>query len=248
MSHRVVTAANRPDLADRMNAFTGVAWPEFMRHDAVSNVYWSRLYPDFPHFQYSMIDESETILAVGNSVPICWKEPFESLPDTGWDWQVKTSFEHLDASLQPTTLCALQIVIDPKLRGSGLSRQMVTAMKTLASAHGFAALVAPVRPNFKCNYPLTPMERYIAWVRPDGALFDPWLRVHASLGARFIGVCHNAMSIPGTVAEWEKWTGLSFPESGDYIIPGALNPIRIDRENDRGLYIEPNVWMVHPVE
>lgn len=36
-----------------------------------------------------------------------------------------------------------------------------------------------------------------------------------------------------------------FPESGHYVVPGALVPITIDRERDQGVYVEPNVWMVH---
>jgi hypothetical protein len=51
----------------------------------------------------------------------------------------------------------------------------------------------------------------------------------------------------GTVAEWEQWTGMRFPESGEYIIPGALQPAQIDRENDTGRCDDPNVWMRHPV-
>ena len=31
-----------------------------------------------------------------------------------------------------------------------------------------------------------------------------------------------------------------------YVVPGALVPVEIDRERDEGLYVEPNVWMVHP--
>ncbi len=53
--------------------------------------------------------------------------------------------------------------------------------------------------------------------------------------------------IPGTVAEWEKWTNMRFPETGDYVVNGALNPVNIDVERDKGVYIEPNVWVVHPV-
>lgn len=53
------------------------------------------------------------------------------------------------------------------------------------------------------------------------------------------------MRITGTIAEWEKWTGIKFAESGRYVIPGALVPIEIDLENNLGTYIEPNVWMVH---
>jgi len=35
--------------------------------------------------------------------------------------------------------------------------------------------------------------------------------------------------------------------SGDYVVPGALTTVRIDRARDRGRYVEPNVWMLHPV-
>ena len=53
------------------------------------------------------------------------------------------------------------------------------------------------------------------------------------------------MTITGTVAEWEGWTGMLFPESGDYVVPGALELVTIDREADLGTYVEPNVWMHH---
>ena len=35
------------------------------------------------------------------------------------------------------------------------------------------------------------------------------------------------------------------PQSGKYIIPGALNPIEMNIEKYEGIYIEPNVWMQH---
>ena len=39
---------------------------------------------------------------------------------------------------------------------------------------------------------------------------------------------------------------MTFPETGAYVVPGALVPVEIDRERDEGLYVEPNVWMIHP--
>jgi hypothetical protein len=39
-----------------------------------------------------------------------------------------------------------------------------------------------------------------------------------------------------------------FPDSGPYVVPGALVPVEIDRVTDQGVYIEPNVWMVHHTE
>ena len=103
----------------------------------------------------------------------------------------------------------------------------------------------PVRPNEKQAYPLIPMADYIRWTTPAGLPFDSWLRVHKRLGGETIKICHQSMIIPGTVREWETWTGLKFPGSGRYIVPFALNPIEIDLEKDQGCYVEPNVWVVH---
>ena len=36
------------------------------------------------------------------------------------------------------------------------------------------------------------------------------------------------------------------PGGGSYVVDGALVPVEIDRERDRGSYREPNVWMRHP--
>ena len=40
---------------------------------------------------------------------------------------------------------------------------------------------------------------------------------------------------------------MRFPESGRYVVPGALEPIEVGREKDIGLYVEPNVGMRHSV-
>ena len=44
----------------------------------------------------------------------------------------------------------------------------------------------------------------------------------------------QSLHITGSVADWESWTGMVFPESGDYIFPEGLAPVRIDRESDLG--------------
>jgi hypothetical protein len=40
---------------------------------------------------------------------------------------------------------------------------------------------------------------------------------------------------------------MAFPESGSYVVEGALVPVEIDRTRDVGSYVEPNVWMRHTV-
>lgn len=38
-----------------------------------------------------------------------------------------------------------------------------------------------------------------------------------------------------------------FPESEAYVFPHGLATVHIDQEADRGLYYEPNVWLIHDI-
>ncbi len=87
----------------------------------------------------------------------------------------------------------------------------------------------------------------LSWTRGDGGPLDPWLRAHWRLGAEVLRVAPRTLVIEGSVAEWEAWTEMLFPDSGPYVVPGALQPVIIDRERDRGRYEDPNVWMLHPI-
>jgi hypothetical protein len=116
-------------------------------------------------------------------------------------------------------------------------------MRRVAADAGFPELIAPVRPTWKERYPLMPLERYAHWKREDGLPFDPWIRLHVRLGAELAEVCPESMRVTGTVAEWEEWTSLRFPEDGDYVVAGALVPVTF--AEGIGVYVEPNVWMRH---
>jgi GNAT superfamily N-acetyltransferase len=194
------------------------------------------------HF-YAWDDEREEVVGVGNAVPASWDGDAASLPDGGVDAVVEARFA--EGAPEPTVLCALQILIAPECRGQGLSSRMIRRMTEIGRDHGCDTLIAPVRPTLKHRYPLAPMERYIGWRRTDGAHFDPWLRTHERLGAEIAKVAPHSMRVPGSVGEWEEWTEMTFPETGAYVVPDALVPVEIDRERDEGLYVEPNVWMVH---
>jgi hypothetical protein len=140
------------------------------------------------------------------------------------------------------------IVVSRERLGHGISGRAISAMAEVVSRHGLADLVAPVRPTDKHRYPLIPMERYIHWRRDDGLPFDPWIRVHERVGGEILHSASAAMRVTGSVAEWEGWTGIALPESGLYVVPGALVPVELDRERDIGEYIEPACWVHHRVE
>jgi len=220
-------------------------WPEFLYHDPVLERLFGRVVDQYPDLQfYAWDDEREQVVGVGMAVPASWDADPASLPGGGLDAVVEARFAEGDS--EPTVLCALQILVAAECRGQGLSSHMIRRMAEIGRHHGLDTLIAPVRPTLKHVYPLTPMERYIRWRRADGTHFDPWLRTHERLGAEIVKVAPQSVRIPAPIAEWEEWTHMTFPETGAYVVPGALVPIEIDRERDEGLYVEPNVWMVHP--
>ncbi len=243
---KIVNGADEPNLLAIADAVTIPLWPEFMLHDAISNRYWSGLYERFPKYQFAFVESgSNRVMAVANSLPIFFDGPETTLPDGGWDWAFEKGVRDFDKSIEPNILCALQIAIPEVFRGRGLSRKVVDQMKANGRNLGLKAMIAPVRPSLKYLYPLTPMADYILWENSDGDALDPWLRTHARAGARMIGVCPQSMLIEGSIEEWRHWTRMEFPQSDNYVVAGALNPVEINLDRDLGTYIEPNVWMIH---
>lgn len=247
MSIRAVTHSQRPDLAESSLWIEEVAWPEYNRHSETLSRYWHRLTPELPDFQFVLFDEErQKVLARANTVPLHWDGDMDHLPPT-MDALAKHAFGLLERRGRPNALSAIAAEIPPEYRSRGLGTQILLAMRSIAEAYGLSHLVAPVRPNWKERYPLTPIGQYMWWKRGDGLPFDPWIRVHYRLGARFLKPAPRSLRITGSVAEWEAWTGMKFPATGRYVFPRGLAPLRIDLEADRGRYWEPNVWMRHAV-
>src|SRR5262245_3602054 len=245
MTYRVATLRQHPRLERHFHRLHRVAWPPFLRDDAV-NALWPRLYDDFPAYQIALRDDAGRVVAIGNTIPFIWNGTPRGLPDRVAD-VIAAGIDARESARRPNTLSALAAIVDPRRRAEGLSARIIRAMRAVAVAHGLGALVAPVRPSLKGRYPLTPMARYAAWIRPDGWLFDPWLRVHQRLGASIVRITPRGNTVRATVTEWEERTGLTFPDSGRYVVPDAFQPIVVDRARNRGRYEEANVWMLHPI-
>jgi hypothetical protein len=245
---KFISPGDLSDYRDQAADISAASWPEFMLHDPVANKNWHELFDRFNDYQFALLDtEKNCMAAMGNSLPFHWDHPIQDLPEGGWDWVFLKAIEDHKAGVKPNIQSAIQIAIHPDYQSQGLSASMVKTMRGIAKSRGFENLVAPVRPTLKSRYPLTSIDDYIKWTNEEGLLFDAWLRVHARLGARILKPCHEAMTIRGSRAEWESWTSLKFPQSGLYYIPGALKPMEMKVEKDEGVYVEPNVWMVHGI-
>src|SRR5215216_2361084 len=245
---QIIQPSDVPNYRDLAGDIGVASWPEFMMQDSIADEHWHELFDRFSNYQFAMLDtESNRMAAMGNSLPFHWDKELSDLPEGGWDWVFIKAVEDHKSGIAPNIQSAIQIAIHPDYRGQALSTKMVQAMRSIGESKGFKYLVAPVRPNEKSKYPLISIDDYITWKTNDGLPFDAWLRVHARIGAKIIKPCHEAMNIRGTRSEWEEWTGMKLPQGGRYVIPGALNLIEIDIEKDEGIYIEPNVWMVHEI-
>jgi hypothetical protein len=221
-------------------------WPEYNLHGDVTTQWWGHLDQEFPEFQFLLYDDQDDrVLAEGHTAPFAWDGRDETLPES-FDSLLELIFAQRRGGEPVNTLSALAAEIPPQARSRGLATQLLTAMRHLGQRHGLRHLVAPVRPSWKERYPLTPIERYVTWRRADGRLFDPWMRVHERLGARVATPLPRSLRITGPVSEWESWTSMAFPESGDYVFSEGLATVHIDRRAGLGTYWEPNAWIVHP--
>lgn len=241
------TLAERPGLADAVEAFGAGPWPAFFEHGSVADDQWPRLAAELPAFQLALTSGSGdglALAAVARSAPMAWDGTDEGLP-AGWDAHFIGSLRQLDEGVPPDTLGALMIVAAPDRRDDALGRAMVGAFRALARLLGYRAVIACVRPTLLDRYPLTPIDAYATWTRADGLPFDPWIRTHVRSGGRIVRPEPRSMLVEGSVEEWERWTGLAFPASGRYVIPGANATLEIDREADRGTHWDANVWIIH---
>jgi hypothetical protein len=240
--------SERPELWERVTGLSEEVWPEYNLHGDVLNHYWGHLYNVFPEYQFVVYDhDADDVLAEAHTIPIAWNGKLADL-GPGIDASIAAGFALQAEGGPASALCALAAEIPPRHRGRRLASVILAQMSALARLAGFGFLIAPVRPNWKERYPLTPIERYVTWVGSDGSSFDPWIRVHVRLGGSIGPALPYSMRITGSVADWETWTDMAFPESGRYVFPAGLTTLDIDREGDVGSYWEPNVWLVHHLE
>jgi hypothetical protein len=239
---KVVRYADRPDLVERrFEELVEPAFPAYMNENEPGNLYWDRLYADFPEFQVALVDGDE-LLAEAHAVPVPWDGTRGDLP-SGWD---EGFVRGMTSERDRTALMAIAISVAPSQQGRQLSGRMVQTFTDNARAAGLAnGVIAPVRPTWKERYPLIPIERYMAWRRTDGAHFDPWLRVHERVGGEILAAAPESMTIRAPAADWAEWTGMAFPDDGEYVFPGALATLVV--LDGVGTHVEPNVWVLHRV-
>jgi len=249
--HRWETVADRPALQGEVTALIERVWPRFITRagsvPGMPSPDWLGIYRRWPDLQYAMLSVDGEVMAAGNAAVVHDPGPLDRLPDTGWDWAMAQSAADHDAERSGGTMVGLSVTIAPEHQGKGLAGRMVAQMKAVCQQNGLERLIIPVRPTWKPRYPLIPMNTYSQWKNDQGLPFDPWLRCHVRAGGRILHACDAAMTMGGTAASWESWLDMPMLTSGTYTGPGLLAPMTLDRDAGRGVYVEPNVWVVHEI-
>ncbi len=248
---RAFTVAQRPQFIPQLIELDERSWPEFMLYgdiDISDDVYYSQ----FAEYTFAVVDESEQVVAGGQTIPFHWSGIAEELPET-MDTMVQAALAYPKATATTSTpvipqqnyLCAIAALVDESVRGQGMSRTILLEMIELARRTGLLGVIAPVRASFKSKHPELSIEEYADWRREDGQLYDPWLRTHERLGGKCLGIAPRAFSVIAPVADWERWAGVAFEHTGAYAVPEALVPVEINLETGIGTYVEPSVWYLH---
>jgi hypothetical protein len=217
-------------------------FPEFITADAEAEKYIGRVREWFTDLNIMLVDDQQQPVATGWGVPIRWNGELADLPAGYTDTTIR-AVQGREQGITPDTFVICGAIVSRSRAGQGLAGELIKALRDLVPVTH--RVIAPVRPTLKPAYPLTPIDTFVQWTREDGAPLDPWLRTHWRLGGKIIATAPSSQIMNGTVAQWENWTGMALPSTGDYIIPRGLSPLHIDRDQDRGHYVEPNVWVRH---
>ncbi|WP_394620918.1 Long-chain-fatty-acid--CoA ligase [Lentzea sp. JNUCC 0626] len=243
----IVSNGSRPDLQGAAQAALRDGWPPFVLRGQVPRECRAAVAEYFPRYDVLLLDDDDSVLARATAVALRWDGSVPGLPDGGYDGALAAAVREHESGLAPDTLCVVAATVRTGRTGGGLAGRVLTGLRERAAEDGLSRVIVPVRPTLKATYPLTSMEDFQGWAREDGLHLDPWIRTHQRLGATILAPAPRSMVVTGTVAEWERWTGTAFPQSGRYVVAGGLDLLRIDRERDQGVYEETNLWMRHPV-
>jgi hypothetical protein len=233
----------RPWPDQRLDDLFANAFPPFITADRVAQLYIERVRDWFADFYVMLVLDDEPV-AAGWGVPIQWNGELEDLP-SGYTDATRRAVECREANTVPDTFVICGAIVSPSHGRRGVAAHLITGLRDLAADNSLSKVIAPVRPTLKPKYPLTPIETFAEWTRSDGLPLDPWLRTHVRAGGQILTTAPRSQTMTATVAQWQDWSGLEFPTSGQYVIPDGLSPLHIDRSADLGTYTEPNIWVRH---
>ncbi len=245
----IVSLSERPDLIQDLfdNRFQSL-WPPFIGHSETAKLYFAPWNFDrYRDYAFAGIVNGRTVARIF-TIGFNFDLPNRGKhPDGGWDQAIRWGNEDQVIGRAPDTLCALDITITPDMQGKGLAVKIIKYLKSIVKDRGLKYFFVPLRPSEKKHSPYLDLQTYIELKGDDGYPVDPWLRTHIRAGGHIVCIAPYSMTIVGTVGQWQDWTNQEIRSSGQTLIDGGLNPLLVSMEHNHAVYVEPNVWIRHPL-
>lgn len=194
-----------------------------------------------PDLHVVAVDEQDRLVATIDACGLVWDGDPGNLPPGGWrdvNLRAQEGFEQ-----QPRWACALGASILPEAQRGGLSADLLRVLRDQALSLGYEGLVAPVRPSAKSKMPHLDISAYSCVRLQDGRHFDPWVRVHESLGGRILRTTERSMWWWGSREQWEEWLSMRLPDNGRLVPSGSIGWLTL--VDGWGELVEGSIWILH---
>ena len=241
--YSVCSASNYSEAFYEIENLHKDTWPDFFKGSQVIKDYWSKLYVEFPEYQFCLVNQKDEVVAAINTIPIKWSGNKDDVP-SGWDDGLKKAF----STDNKNTLFILAGAIKASEKGKKLSYEILKLAKNISFVLGFSHVLAPVRPVFKKDFKDKSLEEYAKLKTANNFPFDPWLKVHEKIGGKIVSYCNESQFVEGTLEQWKLWTGNTFKKSGLYNVNDAMQKIEINIEENTGKYFDQAIMYSHSVE
>jgi hypothetical protein len=233
-------------LRTRLGELEDDSFPAYLNEEPTWLVTQDAILTEFDKYHFLIVDDaSGKAAAVSVNVPLAWDGQASSLP--GYNELLELSLQQAREGRTPTALVGILGAVSPDFRGQGVTELFNQGAAEILARQGISRYLSPVRPSNKQHYPNYTMEEFLSWRTPDGGLVDPWLNHFMRMGATELGIAHDAITLSASIEQWTAWTGMLFPVSGDYVIPGGHRMLRVDTDAGTARYGEDHLWYEIPL-
>jgi GNAT superfamily N-acetyltransferase len=133
MPVEITTVADRPTLANADIDVRG--WPDFMRHNRVSEAYFSQIPRVFPT-TCLIATVDDRVVADAHAVQFAGRPDF---PPGGWEQAVVWAFTDVRRGVRPDAACALNISVAHELQNQGIAALMLEALRQAVGMPGWTS-------------------------------------------------------------------------------------------------------------
>lgn len=229
-----------PDLASRISELEDETFPTFLNEEPIWQNNQADIMHTFANYHYLVLDEAGNVVGANINVPLAWSGDPHDLPS--YNELLELCLAQHKAGLKPTALVGILGAVAPEYQGKGLAKLLMKTNTQTQRKYGFSYYLSPIRPAIKQLYPNYSLETFLSWRMSEGDLIDSWLNFFRKAGATELGIARDAITMEAPLEQWEQWTGITFPATGQFIIPGGHQMLNVDVSRNTGTYSEDHLW------